>query len=129
MAIGLRSSVINVTPLIDVLLVLLIIFMVVTPTRTVGLGAQIPQPRPEPQVEGVDSSVVVSIRKDLSVHINSELSSFESLSRRIGDIFLTRAERVVFVQADPDVEYRYVARAIDLVKGAGVDKVGLVKGL
>ena len=119
---------INITPMIDVLLVLIIIFMVITPLTPKGLEALVPQPPPpNAQQQPQDQrTVVIQIFKDHSMKINQEDTDEQRLGTRLEDIFKTRAERVVFVKGDPDIEYQYVARAIDIAHGAGIDKVGLM---
>ena len=71
-------------------------------------------------------TVVISIAKDHSMMINQEATTEAKLGPRLEEIFKTRAERVVFVKGDPDLEYEWVARAIDTAHGAGIDKVGLM---
>jgi biopolymer transport protein TolR len=121
-------SSINMTPMIDVLLVLIIIFMVITPLTPKGLEALVPQPPPPNQKQQEDNSrtVVIVINKDRSMMINQEPIQEGQLQGRLEDIFKTRAERVVFVKGDPDLEFRDVAKAIDIAHGAGIDKVGLM---
>ena len=119
---------INVTPMIDVLLVLLIIFMVIAPITPKGLEALVPQPAPPGQQTTLAEArtVVVSINRDRSMLINQEPTTETTLGPRLEEIFKTRAERVVFVKGDPDLEYRDVAKVIDIAKGAGIDRVGLM---
>jgi biopolymer transport protein ExbD len=116
------------TPFIDILLVLLIIFMVIAPVTPKGLEALVPQPAPPgaQSQQANERTVVISINKDRSMLINQEPITEDRLGTRLEEIFKSRAERVVFVKGDPDLEYRYVASAIDIAKGAGIDKVGLM---
>jgi len=119
---------INMTPMIDVLLVLIIIFMVITPLTPKGLEALVPQPPPPNAKPNASDqrTVVIVIDKDHNLQINSEPVVEANLQNRLEEIFKTRAERVVFVKGDPGLEFRYVARAIDIAHGAGIDRVGLM---
>ncbi len=131
MAVGTGGGVqanINMTPMIDVLLVLIIIFMVITPLTPKGLEALVPQPAPPnvKQTAADTRTVVIVINKDKSMMINTEPTDVNRLGGRLEEIFKTRAERVVFVKGDPDLEFREVAAAIDIAHGAGIDKVGLM---
>ena len=120
---------INMTPLIDVLLVLLIIFMVITPITPKGLEALVPQPNEDQQTQQQQPNartVVVSVNANRSIMINRDTTSLARLEESLRDIFKTRAERVMFVRGAPALDYQDVARVIDIGKGAGVDKIGLL---
>jgi biopolymer transport protein TolR len=118
----------NVVPLIDILLVLIIIFMVITPLTPKGLDALVPQPDPNKQqnVELENKTVVVQVLMGGKLKINNEDTNWDGLEPRMEAIFKDRAEKVAFVKGDNDVQFMDVARAIDLMKEAGIDRVGLI---
>ena len=117
----------NVVPLIDILLVLLIIFMVITPLMSQGLPALLPQPAgPQTTVVSPDHVIVVQVGSNGSLRINQEDVTWDSLEGRLQEIFRYRAERIAFVRGDAPVEFAQVARAINLMRSAGIDQVGLL---
>ena len=117
----------NVVPLIDILLVLLIIFMVITPLTPKGMEALVPQPNPNKENQEVsDKTVVVQIAQGGKLKINNEDTNWDGLGPRMEQIFKDRAEKVAFVKGENDVLFMDVARAIDILRGAGIDKVGLI---
>lgn len=125
----------NIVPLIDILLVLIIIFMVVTPMTPKGLEALIPQPPPpnqQPQQDIEQRTVVIQVEcgnatcQTAQLKINEEPQTWDTLGPRLDEIFKKRAERVAFIKGDDRLEFQQVARAIDIAKGAGVDKIGLI---
>ncbi len=119
----------NIVPFIDILLVLLIIFMVITPLVPKGLDALVPQPNPnqEQQQQPEDvRTVVVSINTGGEILINQDPVTKDILGQRLYDIFKARAEKVMFVKGDPEILFADVAEVIDIAKGAGVDKIGLI---
>ena len=125
------SSDINVTPLIDVLLVLLIIFMVIVPVTPKGLEALVPQPPKDPtQKEPDQRTIVVSVihtnGPQVAYKINQDDVAKSDLLARLTAIYANRAERIMFVKGDDDVNFAQVADVIDIGHAAGVDHVGLM---
>lgn len=118
----------NVVPLIDILLVLLIIFMVITPLTPHGMDALVPQPNPNQQQnqELENKTVVVQVLGNNKLKINNEDQTWDSLGPRLEVIFKDRADKIAFVKGDNDVLFMEVARAIDIMRGSGIDKVGLI---
>ncbi len=118
----------NVVPLIDVLLVLIIIFMVITPRTPTGLKTLVPQPTPPHQKQQQPDSrtIVVQVLSNGQVKINQDEVSWNDLGPRLFDIFKERADRIAFVKGDDNVEFAQVAHAIDIMRGSGIDHVGLI---
>jgi biopolymer transport protein TolR len=116
----------NVVPLIDILLVLLIIFMVITPLTPKGLEALVPQPSHEVEPSTRYKVVVVQVLENDHLKINDDAATWDNLGQQLNNIFKLRAEKVAFVKGDDTVVFGVVARAIDVMRSSGVEKVGLM---
>lgn len=125
---GLKAEM-NVTPMIDVLLVLLVIFMIVTPLKPNGLQVQVPQGQRPDDVRGdpgPSTDLVLSVRADGKLDLNSEPVELANLQARLAEIFKFRGSGVLFVRGEDTLKYEEVARVIDLAKGAGMTRVALM---
>lgn len=112
----------NVTPLIDVLLVLVITFMVISPLTPYGLDAQVTRPAPHVGPE----AIVVTMDAAGKIKVNQERVELVDLEPRLRDIFKTRSDRWILLKRDPSLAFSRVARVMDLAKSAGMDRVGLI---
>jgi biopolymer transport protein ExbD len=122
------KSDINITPYIDILLVLLIIFMVITPTKQLDLDVKVPQAN-----EGIDkpstpdpSVIVVSVAENAQIAINQDPTDIGALGPKLQEIYSARANKNMFISASPKLPYGDVVKVIDIAKGAGVGDIGLI---
>jgi biopolymer transport protein TolR len=118
---------INVTPLIDVLLVLLIIFMIIIPQKSTGLAANVPQPAPDSSA-APQNDIVVNVGEHREVTINTQPVPWEELRTRLQQVFARRPNGVLFVTAAREADFEDVAAVIDTARGAGIAKVALMPG-
>jgi len=117
----------NVVPLIDVLLVLIIIFLVITPSDSKGLPTQVPQPAPaQARNDPEPATIIVQIKSGGKLLINRDVSDWNSLGAQLAKIYAARADKTGFVKGDKDVDFDEVARAIDIMRGVGIEHVGLI---
>jgi biopolymer transport protein TolR len=115
----------NVTPMIDVLLVLLVIFMIVSPLKPVGLPTLVPQTSDDPPVEN-PTDLVVTLRADGGLFLNQEAVTLQALPERLTAIFRFRGDAPIFVRGDRELDFRHVAQVMDIARGAGMKRVALM---
>lgn len=125
---GAAMADINITPMVDVLLCLLILVMVIQPGLLKGLDVQVPPPEAagEMKTDAPRDQIVLQVRPGPAYALNQEEVSAAQLEQRIRNVFQDRARKVLFVKGTEDVSYAEVIRAIDLARGAGVRVIGLV---
>lgn len=122
--IGTSLSEINVTPFVDVMLVLLIIFMVTAPMMQSGIGVNLPQAETEsaPAEEGL----TLTVSKDRYIHIEDSVINQFLLEQKLNEYFFGKDKKIVYIRADEGLPYGFVIRILDIAKKAGVEIVGLV---
>jgi biopolymer transport protein TolR len=115
---------INITPLVDVMLVLLIIFMVTAPMMQSGISVRLPtaESRSNPSPDGL----VLTLTKDRYVYMNDQIVNLYFLESRLKNHFFNASEKVVFLKADKSLTYGYIIEVMDMIKNAGVDTVGMI---
>jgi biopolymer transport protein TolR len=116
---------INVTPLVDVMLVLLVIFMVTAPIIQQGVQVNLPQAKAA-AIPGTEELLVVSIAKNGKIYLNDNVMTLDELGSKIRAIRVNQADKQVYVRADQDVRYGLVMKTIGELKQAGVERVGMV---
>jgi biopolymer transport protein ExbD len=122
--IGTSLSEINVTPFIDVMLVLLVIFMVTAPMMQSGIGVNLPQA--ETQSAPAEEGLTITITKDRLIHIEGSVININLLEKKLQGYFAGKPKKIVFIQADEGINYGFFIDTLDIIKKAGVEAVGLV---
>lgn len=126
MTTGTRHSLINITPLIDILLVLMMIMMVITPLTSRGLPAAIPAPSTEHTPAPNETPLVLRLDRDANLSLNGETLAGRDFDARLTRLRAQRADPVLFVDADPELPFAAVAKLIDRARSLGFSKAGLM---
>jgi biopolymer transport protein ExbD len=114
----------NVTPMIDVLMVLLIIFMVIVPSSRKAIDVQLPDPNPQPSSAPNTSQIVLTVHKGGQFEINKEPQTLAGLPGRLKQIYDPRPDKIIFIKGDPDATFQDIIQAMDISRGAGVKVIG-----
>ena len=122
--VGTHLSEINVTPFIDVMLVLLVIFMVTAPMMQSGIGINLPQA--ETDTKPAEEGLTLTVTKDQYVHIGDSTININLLERRLTEYFYNKPKKVIYLQADESLPYGVVVRIMDITKKAGVEILGII---
>jgi len=122
--IGTSLSEINVTPFVDVMLVLLVIFMVTAPMMQSGIGVSLPQA--ETQSAPAEEGLTITITKDRFIHMGEAVININLLERKLREYFAGKSKKIIFIQSDKDVSYGYFVDVVDIIRKAGVETIGLV---
>jgi biopolymer transport protein TolR len=115
----------NVTPMIDVLLVLLIIFMLVIPMARKAIDVQLPDPTPSVVPANSSQQIVMEVGKNGDYQINKEVVPADRLAQRLHEIYDPRPEKIIFIKGAPDAKYQEIITAMDIARGAGVKVIGV----
>lgn len=121
---GTSLSEINVTPFVDVVLVLLIIFMVTAPMMTSGIGINLPQA--ETETAPAEEGLTLTITKDHYIHVGPTIININLLEKKLKEYFYGKSKKVIYLQADKDLPYGFVVDILDITKKVGIEVIGLV---
>jgi len=122
--VGTSMSEINVTPFVDVMLVLLVIFMVTAPMMQSGIGINLPQA--ETDSKPAEEGLTLTVTKDQYIHIGENTYNINLLERRLTEYFLNKPKKVVYLQADEDLPFKVIVRILDITKKAGIEVIGII---
>jgi biopolymer transport protein TolR len=122
--IGTSLSEINVTPFVDVMLVLLVIFMVTAPMMQSGIGVNLPQA--ETQSSPAEEGLIITITKDRFIHVGEAVININLLEKKLQEYFYGKEKKIVFIQGDKDLSYGYFIDVVDNIRKAGIETIGLV---